>query len=83
MIRIGKYKIGALPLSVVVVLILLSAWAVIAAFVQARPEWPLPVSEIILINECMAMVATLIYGILAHFAIALIRYFRSKNHPVS
>lgn len=72
MIQIGRYKMGFAPFSMIVVFIVLSVCAVVAAFHRARPEFPMPLSKIILINEGMALLATLVYGILAHFAIVLI-----------
>lgn len=79
MIQIGKYKLGIAPLSMIVVFIVLSACAVTAAFSQARPEWPVPLTDLLLINEGMALVVTLVYGIFAHFAIAIIDSIRKKN----
>lgn len=76
MIQIGRYKFGFAPLSMIAVFIVLSVCAVVAAFHQARPEWPMPLSGIILINEGMALLATLVYGIFAHFAIVLIDKLR-------
>ena len=76
MIRIGRYKLGFAPLSMIVVFIILSVCAVIAAFQQARPEWPMPLSALIIINEGMALLATLVYGIFVHFAIAIINKLR-------
>ena len=76
MIQIGKYKFGFAPLSIIVVFIVLSVCAIVAAFQQARPEWSMPLSHIILINEGMALLATLVYGIFAHFAIAIINRLR-------
>lgn len=72
MIQLGKYKLGFAPLSMIVVFIVLSVCAIVAAFQQARPEWPMPLSGIILINEGMALLVTLVYGIFVHFAIAII-----------
>ena len=72
MIQIGRYKLGFAPLSMIVVFIVLSVCAIIAAFQQVRPEWPMPLSHIIIINEGMALLATLVYGIFVHFAIAII-----------
>ena len=76
MIQIGKYKLGFAPLSIIVFLIVQSVCAKVAAFQQARPEWSMPLSHIILINEGMALLATLVYGIFAHFAIAIINRLR-------
>lgn len=76
MIQIGRYKLGFAPLSMIVVFIVLSICATVAAFQQARPECPMPLSHIILINEGMALLITLIYGIFVHFAIAIINKLR-------
>ncbi|MDE6588505.1 MAG: hypothetical protein K2K40_09230 [Paramuribaculum sp.] len=76
MIQIGKYRLGFAPLSMIVVFIVLSVCAIVAAFHQARPEYPMPLSHIIIINEGMALLATLVYGIFAHFAIAIINKLR-------
>ena len=76
MIQIGKYKLGFAPLSIIVVFIVLSVCAIVAAFQQAPPEWSMPLSQIILIKEGMALLATLGYGIFAHFAIAIINRLR-------
>lgn len=76
MIQIGRYKLGFAPLSMIVVFIVLSICATVAAFQQARPECPMPLSHIILINEGMALLTTLIYGIFVHFAIAIINKLR-------
>ena len=73
MIQIGKYKLGFAPLSMIVVFIVLSVCAIVAVFHQARPEHSMPLSYNIIINEGMALSATLVYGIFAHFAIAIIR----------
>lgn len=72
MIQIGRYKLGIAQLSMIVVFIVLSVLAVVAAFQQARPEWPMPLSCLIIINEGMALLATLVYGIFLHFAISII-----------
>lgn len=76
MIQIDRYKLGFAPLSMIVVFIVLSVCAIVAAFQQARPEWSMPFLHIILINEGMAILATLVYGIFAHFAIAIINRLR-------
>lgn len=72
MIRIGRYEFGIAPLSMVVVFIVLSVSAVAAAFDQARPEYPVSLSGLVVINEGMALLATLVYGISVHFVMALI-----------
>jgi len=76
MIQIGRYRLGFAPLSMIVVFIVLSVCAVIVAFQQVRPEWPMPLSYLIIINEGMALLVTLVYGIFVHFAIAIINKFR-------
>lgn len=72
MIQIGRYKLGFAPLSMIIVFIVLSVCAILAAFRQTRPEWPMPLSYHIIINESMALLATLAYGIFVHFVIAII-----------
>ncbi|WP_304999564.1 hypothetical protein [Duncaniella muris] len=76
MIQIGRFKLGVAPLSMIVVSIVLSVCAIVAAFQQAKPEWPMPLSHIIIINEGLALLATLVYGIFVHFAIAIINRLR-------
>lgn len=76
MIQIGKYKLGFAPLSMIIVFIVLSVCAIAAAFQQAKPEWSMPLSHIIIINEGMAVLATLVYGIFVHFAITIINRLR-------
>lgn len=78
MIQIGRFRFGFAVLSTIVVFVVLSICAVIAAFHQARPEYPVPLAQIILINEGIALIATLVYGIFAHFALAIIHHFRQK-----
>lgn len=72
MIQIGRYKFGFAPLSMIAVFIVLSVCAIVAAFHQSRPESAMPLSGLILINESLALLTTLVYGILVHFAIAII-----------
>lgn len=76
MIQIGRFKLRVAPLSMIVVFIVLSVCAIVAAFQQAEPEWPMPLSHIIIINEGLALLATLVYGIFVHFAIAIINRLR-------
>ncbi len=76
MIEIGRYKLGFAPLSMIVVFIILSVCAMVAAFNQARLEYPMPLSDLILINEGLALLATLIYGIFAHFTLAFINLIK-------
>ncbi|MDE6549481.1 MAG: hypothetical protein K2L22_10845 [Muribaculaceae bacterium] len=77
--RIGKLKIGLAPLSMVVLFIVLSIFAILAAVRQARPEWPMPLSSLIIINESMALLATLVYGIILHLIMAFLGWYRSSR----
>lgn len=79
MIQIGKYRLGIAPLSMIVVFIVLSVCAVTAAFRQSRPEWPMPLHLNILINESLALLVTLAYGIIVHFIIAIIDRRRKQS----
>lgn len=72
MIQIGQYKFGFAPLSMIAVLIVLTACAVVASVTRDNLYSPLPLSVRMLINEGMALMATLVYGIFAHFAIIII-----------
>lgn len=72
MIQIRRYKLGIAPVSMIIVFIIWSLCAVVAAFHQVKPEYPMPLSGLIVINEGMALLATLVYGILVHFAIAIV-----------
>lgn len=76
MIRIGRFRIGFVAVSVIVVFVALSICAVVAAVSRARPEWSMPLSSLIIINEAMALAATLVYGIMAHFAVVVIDRLR-------
>ena len=78
MLQIGKYRFGFAQVSMAVVFVALSVWPVIAAMRQARPEWSMPLSQLILINETLALIVTLIYGIIMHFAIAFIGRFKNR-----
>lgn len=63
----------------VIVFIVLSAGAVIAAVRQARPELPMPLAQLILVNEMLALIVTLIYGILTHLVFTLIDRIRNDK----
>lgn len=56
----------------IIVFIVLSVCAVVAALHQVKPEYPMPLFGLIIVNEGMALLATLLYGISLHFAIELI-----------
>lgn len=79
MIQIGKYRFGFSAASTAVVFIVLSVCAMAAALRQARPEWPMPLHQILLINEGMALSATLVYGIIVHFVLAIINRIRNEH----
>ncbi len=79
MIRIGRYKFGIAVCTTVVVFIALSVCAVVTALNGSCPEWPMPLWGNIVINECMALVVTLVYGIILHLAIAIINRLREHK----
>lgn len=78
MIQFDRYKFGIAAFSTVVVFIVLSVCAVVTAIQNTRPEWPMPLWGNIVINECMALVVTLVYGIIIHFVIAIIDRLKKK-----
>ncbi len=78
MIRIGKYEFGFAPCSMALLFVVLSVVAVLSAINQARPEFPMPLTSLIIINECFALLGTLVYGILLHLTISLIAYIRRR-----
>lgn len=78
MIRIGRFRIGFIAVSVVAVFVALSVCAVISALRQARPEWPMPLSSLIIVNEAMALAATLVYGIVVHLAAVIIDRIKNR-----
>lgn len=69
--NIGRFKIGVAPLSMAVVFIIASVIAIISAFSQYRQEWSMPLSYLIMVNECLALIITLVYGIIVHVISAL------------
>lgn len=79
MLRIGRFEFGFAPLSMVILFIVSSIFAISSAVSQARPEWPMPVSGLIIINESVALLATLIYGILLHVIMTLRSWIKSRN----
>lgn len=79
MIRIGKYEFGFAPFSMAVLFVVLSIVAVLSAIYQARPEFPMPLTSLIIINECFALMATLVYGILLHLTISFITYIKRRK----
>lgn len=76
MIQVGRYRLGIAPISMIFVFIVLSVCAIVCAFRQARPEWSMPLSTLIIINESIALIITLIYGIFVHFAQIIIKRLR-------
>ncbi len=79
MIRIGKYEFGFAPFSMVILFVVLSIVAVLSAINQARPEFPMPLSALIIINEAFALIATLVYGILLHLTISIVTFIRNRK----
>lgn len=78
MIQIGRFRFGFAVASTVAVFVVLTVCAIVAAFHQSRPESPMPLSALLIINEGMGLLATLIYGIFAHFILAIIEKFRKR-----
>ncbi len=78
MIQIGRFKLGFAPASMIVVFIVLTVCAILTANSQARPDYPMPLCDIIIINESMALLATLLYGIFIHFAVDIINRIKRK-----
>ncbi|MDE6267728.1 MAG: hypothetical protein K2M04_01445 [Muribaculaceae bacterium] len=78
MIKIGRLEFGFAAVSTFIVFIVLSICAITSAFSQECPESPMPLGSLLIINEGLALLATLIFGIFAHFALLIIRHF-SKN----
>ena len=76
MIRIGRFEFGFAPLSMVILFIVLSIFAILSALSQARPEWSMPVSGLIIINESVALVATLAFGILLHLIMTFMSWIK-------
>ncbi len=76
--RIGKYEFGLAPLSMAMVFIILTFCAIFSALHQARPEYPMPLSGLIIINEGLALIATLVYGIFLHLIILCIKWYKSR-----
>lgn len=71
-------RLGPVQKSVLAIFIILTILAVITSIRQTAPEEPVPLQYLLVINISKALVATLIYGILAHFAIAIHSRLRKK-----
>lgn len=80
MIRIGKFEFGFAPLSMVILFIVSSIFAISSAVSQARPEYPMSVSGLIIINESVALLATLVYGILLHVIMTLRSWIKMRKN---
>lgn len=68
-----KRKFGWPQLSMIVVFVMLSAIAIGAAVHQTRPEWPMPLYQLILLYEGFALMATLVYGIILHLLLTILK----------
>ncbi len=79
MIRIGKYVIGYAPLSMAILFVVLSICAVLSALIQVRPEYPMPLSGLIIVNECIALIVTLVFGIIIHLIISFSQWNRKRK----
>lgn len=77
--KIGKYEFGFAPVSMITIFIVLSVIAVLSAINQAKSEWPMPLSSLLIINESMALLATLVYGIILHLISAIISWIRARK----
>lgn len=71
-------RLGPVQKSMLAIFIILTIIAVITSIRQAAPEEPVPLQYLLVINISKALVATLVYGILAHFTIALRTRLRKK-----
>ena len=80
MIRIGRFKFGFAPLSMIAVFVVFSIFAIWSAVSQARPEWPMPLSGLIIINESVALLATLVYGIFLHIVMTFMSWVKSRKN---
>lgn len=76
MIRIGQLKFGIAALSTLILLVVLSVCAIFVSFSQARPESPMPLGQLLMINEGFALLVTLLYGIFIHVTLYIINRFR-------
>ncbi len=74
-IRIGRYSLGIAPFSMIIVFIVLSGCAVATAIAHAGADSPMPFILHLIINEGLALIATLIYGIFAHLITTVINRF--------
>ncbi|MDE6458993.1 MAG: hypothetical protein K2L31_10425 [Muribaculum sp.] len=70
MIRINNINLGFTAFSTILLFITLSICAVTATCHHTEPESSVSLSSLL---------ATLIYGICAHFAVAAINYIKKKN----
>ena len=75
-VHIGKFKLEIAPLSMIIVFISLSTWAMVSAFNQFKPEYPMPLSSLIFVNEGLAIAGTMLYGIILHLVLVIIK----KHH---
>lgn len=79
MIRIGRYCFGVAQFSMILVFIVLSVIAVAVSLNQVSPAYPMPLSQLLLVNEGIALLATLVYGVCAHFVDAFIKWRRKQK----
>lgn len=78
MIQIGQYKFGFVFFSTIVVFITLSVCAILAAHQSVRPEWPMPLSGVVAVNECLAIAAALVYAVFAYMISIIINKLRQR-----
>lgn len=79
MIQIGKYRLSLGAASIFTVFIVLSTCAVIAAIRHADPENSLPLYWHIMINETIALLITLTYGITLHITTSIVNRLNNRN----
>lgn len=78
MTQTGRYRLGFGPLSMIAAFIVLSVCAIVSAFHQVTPEYPMSLFSLMLINEGMVLLTALLYGITAHFVIAIINRIKGN-----
>lgn len=78
MIQIGRYKMGFAFFSTIIVFVALSVCAILAAHQSVRPEWPMPLSCAVAVNEGLAVAVTLVYAVFVYTVSIIINKFRRR-----
>lgn len=72
-LQIGRYKIGLLPLLMMILFIILTAGAVYAVYeVPSKPENSISFIGAWISYETMALLDTLVYGIITHLIFVIV-----------